>query len=155
MATSTASRHPTPCEKRAAESASVFVLNSDFHYIITLQPRTWNCSTSRSHICRVGGCGKMERSRHQYGLLGPIFSAALVSSPITVYNSYCSWFFHQVALSCGFSSLVCPTLFDPVDWSLPVSCVHGLFQGRILEWVTMHQLYSNKKIFFKVTVLCL
>ena len=28
-----------------------------------------------------------------------------------------------------------PTLCDPVDCSLPVSSVHGIFQGRILEWV--------------------
>ena len=30
----------------------------------------------------------------------------------------------------------CPTLCDPMDCSLPVSSVHGIFQARILEWVT-------------------
>ena len=29
---------------------------------------------------------------------------------------------------------LCPTLSDPVDWSLPGSCIHGLFQARVLEW---------------------
>ena len=29
----------------------------------------------------------------------------------------------------------CPTLCDPMDCSLPGSSVHGIFQGRILEWV--------------------
>ena len=29
----------------------------------------------------------------------------------------------------------CLTLCDPMDCSLPVSSVHGIFQARILEWV--------------------
>ena len=28
----------------------------------------------------------------------------------------------------------CPTLSDPMDYSLPVSSVHGIFQARVLEW---------------------
>ena len=28
----------------------------------------------------------------------------------------------------------CPTLGDPMDWSLPGSSVHGIFQARVLEW---------------------
>ena len=28
----------------------------------------------------------------------------------------------------------CPTLHDPMDCSLPGSSIHGIFQGRILEW---------------------
>ena len=31
----------------------------------------------------------------------------------------------------------CPTLCDPMDCSPPSSSVHGILQGRILEWVTM------------------
>ena len=31
----------------------------------------------------------------------------------------------------------CPTLFNPVDHSLPVSSVHGIFSARILEWVAI------------------
>ena len=31
----------------------------------------------------------------------------------------------------------CPTLSDPVDCSLPGSSVHGIFQARVLEWVTI------------------
>ena len=27
-----------------------------------------------------------------------------------------------------------PTLSDPVDYSLPGSSVHGIFQARVLEW---------------------
>ena len=28
----------------------------------------------------------------------------------------------------------CPTLLDPLDFSLPGSSVHGIFQARVLEW---------------------
>ena len=31
----------------------------------------------------------------------------------------------------------CPTLCDPMDYSLPGSSNHGIFQARILEWVAM------------------
>ena len=31
----------------------------------------------------------------------------------------------------------CPTLCDPMDCSPPGSCVHGILQARILEWVAM------------------
>ena len=35
-----------------------------------------------------------------------------------------------------FSSVAqsCPTLSDPMDYSLPGSSVHGIFQARVLEW---------------------
>ena len=31
----------------------------------------------------------------------------------------------------------CPTLCDPMDYSLPGSSVHGIFEARILEWVAI------------------
>ena len=31
----------------------------------------------------------------------------------------------------------CPTLSDPMDCSLPVSSIHGIFQARVLEWVAI------------------
>ena len=31
----------------------------------------------------------------------------------------------------------CPTLFDPMDCSLPGFSVHGIFQARVLEWVAI------------------
>ena len=31
----------------------------------------------------------------------------------------------------------CPTLHDPMDYSLPGSSVHGILQARILEWVAI------------------
>ena len=32
---------------------------------------------------------------------------------------------------------LCPTLCDPMDCSLPGSSVHGILQGRILEWIAI------------------
>ena len=32
---------------------------------------------------------------------------------------------------------LCPTLSDPMDCSLPVFSVHGIFQARVLEWDTI------------------
>ena len=31
----------------------------------------------------------------------------------------------------------CPTLCDPMDYSLPGSSVHGILQAKLLEWVAM------------------
>ena len=31
----------------------------------------------------------------------------------------------------------CPTPSDPMDCNLPGSCVHGIFQARVLEWVAI------------------
>ena len=31
----------------------------------------------------------------------------------------------------------CPTLSNPMDYSLPGSSIHGIFQARVLEWVAI------------------
>ena len=31
----------------------------------------------------------------------------------------------------------CPTLCDPMDYSLSGSSVHGIFQARVLDWVAI------------------
>ena len=31
----------------------------------------------------------------------------------------------------------CPTLRDPMECSPPGSCIHGIFQARVLEWVAI------------------
>ena len=31
----------------------------------------------------------------------------------------------------------CPNVRDPMDCSLPGSSIHGIFQARVLEWVTI------------------
>ena len=42
----------------------------------------------------------------------------------------CTW----LAAAAAKSLQSCPTLSDPMDCSLPGSFVHGIFQGRVLEW---------------------
>ena len=40
----------------------------------------------------------------------------------------------------------CPTLSDPMDFSLPGSSIHGIFQARVLEWGAkriIEELYLN------------
>ena len=32
---------------------------------------------------------------------------------------------------------LCPTPSNPMDYNLPVSSVHGIFQARVLEWESM------------------
>ena len=37
----------------------------------------------------------------------------------------------------------CPTLSDPMVYSLSGSSVHGIFQARVLEWVAIEQSLYN------------
>ena len=32
---------------------------------------------------------------------------------------------------------LCPALCNPMDYSLPGSSIHGIFQARVLEWVAI------------------
>ena len=43
---------------------------------------------------------------------------------------------HDIVCVCEVAQS-CPTLCDPVDWSLPGFSIHGILQARILEWVTI------------------
>ena len=43
----------------------------------------------------------------------------------------------------------CPTRSNPMDYSLPGSSIHGIFQARVLEWVAIafSLWYLNKHLF--------
>ena len=43
----------------------------------------------------------------------------------------------------------CPTLCDPMDFSLPVSSIHVIFQARVLEWVAIPFSITNT-ILYKI-----
>ena len=43
----------------------------------------------------------------------------------------------------------CPTLRDPMDCILPGSSVHGIFQTRVLEWVTISFSRETKLLEYK------
>ena len=49
-------------------------------------------------------------------------------------DSHSKW---TLANSDGVTEVIplCPTLFNPIDCSLPGYSFHGIFQSRILEWV--------------------
>ena len=40
-------------------------------------------------------------------------------------------------MMCVLVAQSCPTLCNPMDWSLPGSSVHGTLQARLSEWVAM------------------
>ena len=48
-------------------------------------------------------------------------------------DSHCTWWFVRAAQS----HQLCPALCDSMDYSLPGSSVHGIFQARILKWAAM------------------
>ena len=45
--------------------------------------------------------------------------------------------FPVVMYGCEKETSVVPTLCDPMNYSLPVSSVHGIFQASVLEWVAI------------------
>ena len=48
----------------------------------------------------------------------------------------------------------CPTLSDPMEYSLPGSFVHGIFQARVLEWgaITFSESLTSASYYFINTV---
>ena len=56
---------------------------------------------------------------------------------------YSIGFSHQTIWLCFLCAVLCLviqsclTLFDPMDYFLPGSCVHRILQARILEWIAM------------------
>ena len=44
---------------------------------------------------------------------------------------------HRFAAAAAKSLQLCPTLCNPIDGSPPGSCVHGILQARVLEWVAI------------------
>ena len=47
----------------------------------------------------------------------------------------------------------CPTLSDPVDYSLPGSSVHGIFQAGVLEWGAIAFSFKDASIPFADVIL--
>ena len=43
----------------------------------------------------------------------------------------------------------CPTLSDPMDYSLPGSSIHGIFQTRVLEWGAIAFSENDLAIYYK------
>ena len=56
--------------------------------------------------------------------------------PLLCSSAWSSMHLHCL-LCCAKSLQLCPTLCNPVDYSLPVSSVHGILQARILKRVAI------------------
>ena len=57
----------------------------------------------------------------------------------------CVLYVKMYAAAAAKSLQSCPTLSDPMDWSLPGSPVHGIFQARVLEWGAIA--FSSKNVY--------
>ena len=44
----------------------------------------------------------------------------------------------------------CPTLSNPMDYSLPGPSIHGIFQARVLEWVAIA--FSSGLKYYKLII---
>ena len=81
----------------------------------------------------LGLCHSLLRTQVQ-SLVGELRSWKLQGSP---QNKTSIWIFERAAAAAAAAAKLqqsCPTLCDPIDYSLPGSSVHGIFQARVLEW---------------------
>ena len=76
----------------------------------------------RFHSCRTTN----------HGLCVPLI-VGLGKNKSKKWKSLQAW----VSCVCTQSLQLCLTLWNPVDYSLPDSSVHGILQARILEWVVI------------------
>ena len=51
---------------------------------------------------------------------------------------------------------LCPTLSDPMNCSLTVSSVHGIFQARVLEWgaIAFSESHLSQKQYTQLLLTC-
>ena len=47
------------------------------------------------------------------------------------------WKFFEITMKCSEVTQSCTTLCNPMDYSLPRSSVHGIFQAIVLEWTAI------------------
>ena len=83
---------------------------------------TGGCSVWRLYAVPSGGGGADEDCRAPRGAVPPLCR--------------CRVYFGGKKVKVLVTQL-CPTLCDPMDCSSPGSSVHGILQGRVLEWVAI------------------
>ncbi|XP_070309120.1 heat shock factor-binding protein 1-like protein 1 [Odocoileus virginianus] len=64
-----------------------------------------------------------------------LMAQAGIDSPAQKHSHFLKQHERSVAAAAAKSLQSCPTLCDPIDGSPPGSCIHGIFQARVLEWV--------------------
>ena len=56
---------------------------------------------------------------------------------------------------CAESLQSCPILCDPMDYSLPGSYIHEIFQARVLEWIAMPSSRGSPQFRDQIQVSCI
>ena len=56
---------------------------------------------------------------------------------------------------CAQSLKLCLSLYDPMDWGLSGSSVHGILQARILEWVAISYSKGSSRPRDQICVSCM
>ena len=113
--------------------------------------RPWVCNTHQRwgcirHLCTVHHSQSLamsflwDHSSWTWNQTGPLLSGHGHSQPLMPTdipsNELYSLFSHHSMHVCV-CVLWCPTLCDPMDWRPPGFPVYGIFQARILKWVSM------------------
>ena len=100
------------------------------------QDEDWDCSEVCRETSWIWGCyGKTASVKLWNQRITGKLSRTIQEGKRAV-----AWAFtckHEKTDVCVKSFLLCPTLCDPMECSLPGSSVHGILQARILEWVAM------------------
>ena len=75
----------------------------------------------------------------------------------------CCWLWHFLLIKMAgdifisqFCSVTqsCPTLCDPIGYSLPGSSVHGILQAIVLEWIAIKSRLTRASQFLATLMLC-
>ena len=82
----------------------------------------------RGHLCR-----KPSITSHHTPKLVPLLFVPISPYPLYYIHLGCP----PNSCCCYFFSKLCPTPYDPMDYSLPGSTAHGILQARILERVAI------------------
>ena len=89
---------------------------------------TWSLTTSPSSL-HASVMSSLCTERNLWSVLKTV----LHSHPHAIAHGLpVAWGMHACSVTQS-----CPTLFNPMDHTLPVSSVHGIFPARILEWVAI------------------
>ena len=99
--------------------------------------RFWNDKTIateiRAVVAKVGNIERRLTTKKHEGTLWVIEKSIILTSVVALSFIILSNF---ICLKVKVAQL-CTTLCDPMDYGLPGSSVHGIFQARILEWVAV------------------
>ena len=76
-----------------------------------------------------------------------ILSYKNISNEVNIYNKKHHRFdknSEQMCVCVSVHPVMCPTLCNPMDYSMPGLSVHGILQARILQWAAISYSIQNK-----------